>query len=134
MPVREDSLQSVLKINTFWRVNSSEDIVFLQLPIPYPDHNMFTAYSGIIDCQRHLELNVQMSWHKLEGTHVVKAGTPLCQIIPIPRKLAIDLRIERMTEEDRYVSSAYKYLIRHNYKKNISRWRDGVKKILGLLN
>jgi hypothetical protein len=131
LPFREDTLASVVKVNTFWKVTSSADIVMIQIPIPYPDHNLFTAATGVVDCcENYHEVNVQIFWHKLNGTHHVKAGTPLCQLIPVPRDFIVDLRVERMTSEDRYIAEAYEYLVRKEYVKNLKSFFANFKKLV----
>ena len=130
MPMREDTLSTLIKLHTRWRMNSSPDIVFLQLPIAYPDHNLFTAAHGIIDNQTLLEVNVQLFWHKLNGKHLVKAGTPLCHIVPFPRDFVVDLRVETMTKEDRYVELAYEYLAKKEYHKDLKSFFGSCKKLL----
>lgn len=131
MPMREDTHDWLVKVNTYWRINSSEDIVFLQMPIAYPDHNIFTAAHGIVDCQNYTEINVQLFWHKLNDTVLVEAGTPLCQLIPIPRNLAVDLIVERPTEEDKYISEAWAYLTTQKFKKDMKSFLAQAKKLLG---
>ena len=133
VPFRNDTLKTIIKVNTFWRYSSSDDIVLLQMPIPYPDHNIFTACTGIIDPDKYLELIVQLQWHKLDGQYTIKAGTPLCQLIPIPKKLAVELIVDRLTPEDEYLSRAHKYLVTHSYKRNLTLWKNCCKIILDKL-
>ena len=130
-PFRSDTLQSIIKVNTQWKMSSSDDIVFLQMPIPYPDHNNFTAVHGIIDCNQYLELNTQLYWHKLDDEVLVEAGTPLCQLIPIPRTLALDLIVEPANDRDRYLSQAWLYLARKKYVNNVKSFLESTKKLLG---
>jgi hypothetical protein len=131
VPIRDDTLSTVVKVNTFWRINSSPDIIFLQLPIAYPDHNNFTAVHGIIDCEHYVEINVQMFWHRLNDTVLIKAGTPLCQLIPIPRNLITDLIVEPATEHDYYVAKSWKYLVNKEYVKDLKHFLRSAKKLLG---
>lgn len=130
MPFREDTLSSLIKVHTRWRMTSSSDILFLQLPIAYPDHNLFTAAHGIIDPQMLLEINVQLFWHKLDGIHLVKAGTPLCHLIPIPRDFSVDFSVEQFTKEDRYREMAYEYLANKEWHKDVKRFYESCKKLL----
>ena len=131
MPFREDTLSSIIKVNTFWRVTSSSDIVMLQLPIPYPDHNVFTAATGMVDCnENYHEVNIQLFWHKLHGTHHIKAGTPLCQLIPIPRNFAVNLLVEKMTDADKYTAQAYEYLVKKDNVKDLKSFFTNCKKLL----
>ena len=133
VPFRSDTLKTIIKVNTFWRSSSSDDIVLLQMPIAYPDHNIFTACTGIIDPDKYLELIVQLQWHKLDGQYTIKAGTPLCQLIPIPKKLAVDLVVDKLTPEDEYLSRAHKYLVTHAYRRNLTLWKNTCKIILDKL-
>jgi|TARA_B110000503_G_scaffold127178_1_gene196601 hypothetical protein len=130
MPFREDTLSSLVKVNTQWKMYSSADIVFLQLPIAYPDHNMFTAAHGMLDPQIVFEINVQLFWHKLEGIHLVKAGTPLCHLVPIPRNLLVDMQVDKYTIDDHYNTMAYEYLARKEYNKDIKSFFAATKKLL----
>lgn len=126
-PARDDSLDVILKLNTYWRYVGSEDILLLQMPVPYPDHNMFTACHGIIDTNKYNEMKLQLQWHKRNGEHLVKAGTPLCQLIPIPRNFPIDLRVEEITEHDIRANKSYIFATMHRFAKDQMQWKSIVK-------
>jgi hypothetical protein len=130
VPFRSDTLKTIIKVNTRWMIQSSSDIIFLQLPIAYPDHSTFTAAHGIIDCQKLLEINVQLFWHKKDGIALIKAGTPLCHIVPIPREFVVDLVVEARTEKDRYISAAYEYLAKKEFNKDMKLFFNSAKKLL----
>lgn len=88
VPIMDDptsTLNTVIKVETPWRVETSDDIVFLQVPITYNNESRFVAAHGILDPRYSHVINVQLFWKKLEGTELVRAGTPLCQYIPIKR-------------------------------------------------
>lgn len=129
-PARKDSLNTIIKINTYWSVFSSDDIDLLQMPIPYPDHNIFTACYGIIDTDNYCDLILQLQWHKINEEVLIKAGTPLCQLVPIPKKFDVNLEVAAMTPKDLYKSKAYGYLTMHRFVKNFKEWRLKSKKIL----
>jgi hypothetical protein len=120
----------MLKINTRWRASCSDDIVFLQMPVPYPEHTNFTAATGIFDFHQSPEINVQLYWHNLDGIHLVKAGTPLCMLVPIPRNFNIDLFVETATIEDRYKDSAWNYIANKEFNKDIKAFYETSKKLL----
>jgi len=132
-PSRDDSLDVIVKVNTYWKLLSSPDIVFLQMPIAYPDHNIFSACHGIIDSDKYNTMNLQLQWHKLSGEHLVKAGTPICQLIPIPKNLVVDLKVEQITDSDVYANKAYSYVTMHEFTKDTSRWKKSVKTIMDTL-
>jgi hypothetical protein len=82
----DNTLREIVKVETPWRIKSSNDIVILQLPVTYNNEKRFTPATGIIDPKYAHVLNVQLFWHVMEGEVHIKAGTPLCQYIPMNRK------------------------------------------------
>lgn len=130
IPFRQDTLHSILKINTRWRASCSDDVIFLQMPVPYPEHNSFTAATGIFDFHQSPEINVQLFWHHLNGVHMVKAGTPLCMLVPIPRDFNVDLIVETATMEDRYKDSAWNYISNKDFNKDIKAFYEASKNLL----
>lgn len=130
IPFRNDTLHTILKINTRWRASCSDDVIFLQIPIPYPEHTDFTAAIGIFDFHQSPEINVQLFWHNLDGIKMVKAGTPLCMLVPIPRDFNVDLIVEPATMEDRYKDNAWNYLSNKDFNKDIRAFYEASKKLL----
>jgi len=129
IPFRQDTLHTILKINTRWRASCSDDVVFLQMPVPYPEHTSFTAATGIFDFYQSHEINVQLFWHKLNDTVLVKAGTPLCMLVPIPRNFNLDLIVEPATAEDRYKDNAWNYISNKDFNKDIKAFYEASKSI-----
>jgi len=130
MPWRSDTLRSVVKIQTFWRYQSTDDIVFLLMPYLYADHTHFTSVQGIFDPQQTSSINVQLLWHHTgESTTLIKAGTPLAQLIPMPREFAIDLVVDIPTDEDIRLSRAAKYLLTKDYNKDMKSWQQSTGKL-----
>lgn len=107
------TLATTIKVETPWRVDASNDIVFLQLPVAYNDEHRFVAATGILDPIFSHTLNVPLFWKNLNGTTLIKAGTPLCQLIPVPRKYLnlaeYDITIENADELDMQRERAYNY-------------------------
>lgn len=88
VPVLDDpskTLSSIIKVDTPWRLECSDDIMLLQLPVPYNNESRFTVQPGLIDPAYTHNLNIQMVWNILDGEEWVTSGTPLVQYIPIPR-------------------------------------------------
>lgn len=81
----DTTLKTVVKVETPWRLDASDDLIFLQIPISYNRESRFTAAHGFLDPKYMHAINVQLFWHVLEGETLVRAGTPLCQIIPIEK-------------------------------------------------
>ena len=119
-----DTLNSIVKIDTPWRIQTSDDIVLLQQHVPYNNQPYFTAASGIVDPKYSHEANVQLFWHTLEGEVTIKAGTPLIQYIPISRKHIqnsfYDFSVQDADEQDKYVEEAFNYAKRSSFLKNVS--------------
>jgi len=78
-----NTLGSIIKIQTPWRILIPKGYNVLEMPVPYSDESRFTVlpgtfYAGVAAC------NVQMLWHVTNGKTIIKAGTPLAQYILIP--------------------------------------------------
>ena len=98
------TLKTVVKLDTPWRFECSDDLMLLQMPFTYNNESRFTAAHGVIDPKYAHVLNVQLYWHCLNGRTIVEAGTPLVQYIPVPRELlnttGIDLEVADANEKD----------------------------------
>lgn len=119
-----DTLSSIIKIDTPWRIQTSDDIVLLQQHVPYINQPYFTAASGIVDPKYSHEANLQLLWHILEGEITIKAGTPLIQYIPMSRKYLqssfYDFSVEDADKQDKYVEDAFRYAKRSSFISNVS--------------
>lgn len=67
------------------------------MPVFYDDDPVFSACPGRTDGFQS-DFNVHIFWHEQKGRHTVKAGTPLCQLIPI-RKTGIDITLGKSSDE-----------------------------------
>lgn len=119
VPVLDDvnkSLSSIIKIDTPWRLEASEDIMLLQLPVPYNNESRFTVQPGLIDPAYTHNLNVQLVWHVLNGEEWVTAGTPLVHYIPVQRDYFsaahFDYIIDSANDNDIKKESAFHYIQR----------------------
>lgn len=80
IPKRPWSNPNILKINTPWHIKSK--IKFLILPLAYTENMEIESTIGILDPSISSEINVQ-SYINGFGTFSIKAGQPICQLIPI---------------------------------------------------
>lgn len=107
------TLQTIIKVETPWRVDTSDDIVFLQMPVSYCNESRFEAAVGILDPKQCHVINVQVFWKVLNDKTIIKAGTPLCQLIPINRKElslnGIDVSVGYANETDNCRERSYNY-------------------------
>jgi hypothetical protein len=112
----DKSLASIIKIDTPWRLECSDDILLLQLPVPYNNEPRFTVQPGLIDPEYTHNLNVQLVWNVLDGEEWVKSGTPLVHYIPIPRDFmntsSFDVVVDSADEIDKKKESAFHYIQR----------------------
>jgi hypothetical protein len=106
-------LQMAVKVETPWRLKSSDDIVFLQIPVSYNNEERFSAAVGIVDPRYMHSVTVQLFWHVMEGETLVRAGTPLAQLVPISRSLleegAVDFIVDVAGAPEREIEQAYAY-------------------------
>lgn len=82
LPKRPWSHKGIIKINTPWHVWSKCKL--LVIPMPYTENFDFESTSGILDPGIANEINIQGYWNT--GISVIKAGTPLCQLIPLTER------------------------------------------------
>lgn len=116
MPILDDpsdTLHTTIKIETPWRVEASDDMMLLQLPVTYNNESRFTAAHGILDPTQSHVINVQLFWKLLDGETLVRAGTPLAQYIPVKKQdllySSYDAIIDEPTETDHKREAAYNY-------------------------
>jgi len=76
----------ILKIDTGWHVIAPKGVKFIMLPIAYPDTFDFTSTIGIFNPALSTDINFQMYWNEIETETLIRAGTPLGQLIPISEK------------------------------------------------
>lgn len=82
----ENTLKTILKIQTGWTVKLPKNYVLIFSPLTYNEENRFTAFSGVLDPTISNELNVPLFWHILDGQTVIEAGTPLALLTPIKQE------------------------------------------------
>ncbi|MBB3033366.1 hypothetical protein [Alteriqipengyuania lutimaris] len=90
-----------LKFVNPWRIKVPEgySALFMQ-PLNRPDLP-FTTFSGLVDCDRFdTTVNMPFLWTGPLGEHVLPAGTPIAQIVPIRRDALIKEGQARASSED----------------------------------
>lgn len=109
----KEYLHSAIKVETPWRVKTSDDILLLQLPVTYNNEERFSAAVGILDPRYMHAISVQLLWHITNGETLVKAGTPLVQYIPISRHLVekgnIDFIVDTASTVEEEIEEAYAF-------------------------
>lgn len=110
-----------LKLNLPWKVRAPKDIVFLELPLLYGDIRSIIPVGGTLDPQHSININPVFWVAKTETPIHISAGTPLLQLIPIPRKeYKADLVIRQQTNQEVQKQNEYTFLREHSFDTNIS--------------
>tara|TARA_B100000029_G_C17603620_1_gene966626 strand:- start:1181 stop:2068 length:888 start_codon:yes stop_codon:yes gene_type:complete len=113
-------LDWTIKLELPWRVQAHKDVVFMQMPIPYWEEDRFSVPTGIADPSYSYEINLQLFWHKVEaGEYLLKAGTPLCQWVPMHRDFLTmkdwNVMIETANDADQENNQIMEYQRRKNF-------------------
>ena len=69
-PFPDNTLKTIIKIQSPWVVNIPKGYKLLTIPVSYSDENLFTAATGFLKGNAHL--NVPIYWHRLNGTYIIK--------------------------------------------------------------
>ena len=88
---------TIFKIQSPWYVYIPKGYSLLSMAIPYHDDDRFTAATGILKGENFL--NIQLYWHRINSTEVIKKGTPLVQYILLKDE-EIDWELKEMTDKD----------------------------------
>ena len=83
IPMKKEDNPFLVKVNTPWVVDIPKGWALMICPVTYSDDTRFESTTGIITPSTHMEINPQLYWKVKHGKQLVKAGTPLCQLIPI---------------------------------------------------
>ena len=119
----DDALRMLVKINTPWAVKVPRGYSMLLMPVAYADENRFTVLSGLIESDLPASpINVQMRWHVKEGKELIKAGTPLAQLILIKDDVVEATQVYRNDDD-----MAFGYHLPYNNR--FSRMYSAVKEI-----
>jgi len=98
--VPPNTSKSVVKVDTGWQVTAPSDVVFLMTQLHYTDELRFTSVTGILDPKHSTKLVSQLYWHVLNGTEIIKAGTPLTHILPMKRNFNPDFTCDLPNAND----------------------------------
>jgi hypothetical protein len=83
IPVLNGTMRSMVKVNTPWMFSAPKGWGLLFIPLQYHGETRFSSSIGILDPRVNNEINPVLFWHSNNSKEIVKAGTPLCQIVPI---------------------------------------------------
>lgn len=115
VPIKPWSLDTLIKINTPWHIVAPRGVKFLIIPIAYPDSFEFESSIGILDPGYSNEINIQLYYNVPKGNVMIKAGTPLAQIIPLSEQ-KFELVCREMNAIDSLWLKKNKYFNAANFK------------------
>lgn len=126
LPKRPWSHPHIFKINTPWHVKAP--CKFMMIPIPYTDQLKFESNIGILDPAVSSEINVQ-GYINTNQVFDIKAGTPLCQLVPITEK-PYKLVVRDMDNKDRMWLKTRKYINGMSFVLNRNTIKNAYRKYL----
>jgi hypothetical protein len=115
-----NTLKTIIKINCPWRVKMPAGWGLLMLPLQYVNEERFTAASGFINPEDSNEINCILYWHKLAGSTIITAGTPLCMMVPVPLEVnkKFELINRQGTQEESKVERITSFALHNGFEKN----------------
>lgn len=100
----QDTLRTVVKINSGWRCVVPKGYYLLEMPIPLREESRFTTIPGYFSREAGpASMNVQLLWHVMDGETLIKAGTPIAQYVLVPKEQH-EMISRDMTPEDKEIS------------------------------
>lgn len=123
----ETAFSQIIKINTPWTVKVPKGYVLNQFHPSYLDENRFTSLPGSYSPDYGMgTINVPMMWHSKKGNYLIKAGTPIAQLI-LSKKEDIDYEIKLVDDKFKKEESIKKLLETMTFKriyKNITKYHS----------
>ncbi len=114
VPVPEGSLKTVIKLVMPWSVSIPKGWSLMIQPVPYADETAFSSTPGILPSGDFFEINPIIVWHKMNSETLIKAGTPICQLIPI-KDQEVDFENLPYDEEIKKHEMMWKFNISHKF-------------------
>lgn len=110
-----------LKINLPWKVKAPKNTLLLEIPMLYGDLRSIIPVGGTLDPYISGNLNPLFWVAKTTTPVLIPAGTPLLQLIPIPRyNLLPNLVVRTQTEQEKKIQSQYTFLREHTFDTKLS--------------
>lgn len=111
----QNTLKSVVKLSLPWIFRITEGWGLLMLPLEYMKEDRFTSATGILNPQIIQQINIVLYWHVLNGVGLVKAGTPLCRLIPVPLDDVWRTTVRQATDQEKNFTQSCNILARSSW-------------------
>jgi hypothetical protein len=116
----QSNVRKVFKISNPFRIITPKGWSVLQLPMLYHFNPDFYVPYGIIDTDRHHEINQQIFYTSLDDEILIKKGTPLNYLIPFKRSEELEIELVDYNELHEQISA--------NWFKVFSKFKNGYSK------
>ena len=125
----KDTMKIILKLNLPWALRIPKGYDVLMIDPFYKDDNRFTVCPGTFESQLGIgQLNVPVMWHSTKGEFLIKAGTPIAQLVPIKRETVSHQNLNLTTDKNFRRDSAITFLkIRESFERNYNKAREFLK-------
>jgi hypothetical protein len=129
-PKRPWSQKHILKINTPWNVIVPKGLKFIHIPLPFTEFMDYESVMGIHDPSIASDVNIQGYVNKTVGNVFIKAGTPICQLVPLSEKTYTHV-CRDMNESDEKWFKRKKYFDSCSFVAQRSRIKEAYNKFFG---
>lgn len=102
----QNTLMGIVKLSMPWVFRITPGWGLMMCPLEYTKEHRFTSAIGIIDPNVTPQLNVILYWHILNGATSIKAGTPLCRLLPVPLNDTWNLSVRQANTEEKDYNEA----------------------------
>jgi len=126
----KNTFSKIIKINTPWTVDVPKGYILHQIHPAYLDENRFTALPGSYTSDLGLStLNVPVFWHSKNGRFLIKAGTPIAQLILTKKENIVHTNVVGNNDKKFLFKEKLTNLLLHSsfkrmYKKINNFWKN----------
>ena len=116
---------NAIKFNAGWRCKIPKGYILYQLPFFNSDENRFTTIAGAYSYKMGIAtLNIPVYWHVQNDTTLIKAGTPIAQLILVP-ETDVDFELSKIDNNEIAVNNillSNQFITNYNNMKQY--WKD----------
>jgi hypothetical protein len=125
----KDTMKVILKFNLPWSLRIPKGYDVLMMDPFYKDDNRFTVCPGTFESELGIgQLSVPVMWHSTKGEFLIKAGTPIAQLVPIKRETISHQNLNLITDKNFKRDRALTFLkTRESFERNYNKVREFLK-------
>ena len=115
----------IVKIESPWIARVPDGYSLMQVPIPYQEHDLFSAAGGIFPSSMgYMEVNVQLLWNT-SGRTLIPAGTPLAHLVLLKNE-GIEDEVRDISTLEEKVWTAQKTIRNSVYERNYADIKEAI--------